>query len=228
MSLRVLIIDDDPDIQDLLYAALDEEQYILDAASDGTSGLNLATENEYDAIVLDVNMPGMDGFALCKELREHARISTPVLMLTARSGIEDRIAGLDFGADDYLAKPFAVEELEARIRAMTRRGRPVLGNKLKVADLELDLETKTASRGTKQIALAPIHIKILTMLMRESPNLVSRSKLEAEIWGDEPPDSDALRAHIYALRTAIDKPFDNKLLHTVPKLGYRLALNPEE
>ena len=228
MSLRVLIIDDDPDIQDLLYAALDEEQYILDAASDGTSGLNLATENEYDAIVLDVNMPGMDGFTLCKELREHARISTPILMLTARSGIEDRIAGLDFGADDYLAKPFAVEELEARIRAMTRRGRPVLGNKLKVADLELDLETKTASRSTKQIALAPIHIKILTMLMRESPNLVSRNKLEAEIWGDEPPDSDALRAHIYALRTAIDKPFEDKLLHTVPKLGYRLAINPEE
>lgn len=223
MSLRILIIDDDPDIQDLLFAALDEEQYILDAASDGSSGLNLATENEYDAIVLDINMPGMDGFELCRQLREHAHITTPVLMLTTRSTIEDRITGLDFGADDYLSKPFAVEELEARLRAMTRRGRPVLGNKIVVGDLELDLETKSAMREGRGIALAPIHIKILAMLMRESPNLVSRSKLEAEIWGDEPPDSDALRAHIYALRTAIDKPFEKKLLHTVPKLGYRLA-----
>ena len=227
MSLRVLIIDDDPDIQDLLFAALDEETYILDAASDGPSGLALATENEYDAIILDINMPGMNGFELCKELRDNARISTPIMMLTSRAEVEDRIAGLDYGADDYLAKPFAVEELEARLRAMTRRGRPVLGNKMSVGDLELDLESKSASRGGKHIALAPIHIKILAMLMRESPNLVSRAKLEADIWGDEPPDSDALRAHIYALRTAIDKPFENKLLHTVPKLGYRLALQAE-
>ena len=223
MSLRVLIIDDDPDIQDLLFAALDEDQYILDAASDGTSGLNLAMENEYDAILLDINMPGINGFELCKKLREHAHVSTPIMMLTARTEVEDRITGLDYGADDYLAKPFSVEELEARIRAMTRRGRPVMGNKLKVGDLELDMESKSATREGRQIALAPIHIKILAMLMRESPNLVSRSKLETEIWGDEPPDSDALRAHIYALRTAIDKPFENKLLHTIPKLGYRLA-----
>lgn len=224
MSLRILIIDDDPDIQDLLYAALDEEAYILDAASDGTSGLNLATENEYDAIILDINLPGMNGFELCKELREGAHVSTPIMMLTSRGEVEDRIAGLDYGADDYVPKPFSVEELEARLRAMTRRGRPVLGNKMKVADLELDLESKAASRNGKAIALAPIHIKILALLMRDSPNLVSRSKLEAEIWGDEPPDSDALRAHIYALRTAIDKPFDKKLLHTVPKLGYRLSV----
>jgi DNA-binding response OmpR family regulator len=223
MALRVLIVDDDSDIQDLLFAALDDDHYILDAAGDGTSGLNLAIKNEYDAIVLDVNMPGMDGFELCRQLREKAHVSTPILMLTARGGIEDRIAGLDQGADDYLAKPFAVEELEARLRAMTRRGRPVLGNKLTVANLELDLESKSASRDGHQIALAPIHIKILAMLMRESPNLVSRAKLEAEIWGDEPPDSDALRAHIYALRTAIDKPFELKLLQTVPKLGYKLC-----
>ncbi len=223
MSLRVLIIDDDPDIQDLLYAALDEDAYILDAAIDGPSGLNLATENEYDAIILDINLPGMNGFELCKELREGAHVSTPIMMLTSRSEIEDRITGLDFGADDYVPKPFAVEELEARLRAMTRRGRPVLGNSIKVGDLELDLESKSARRSGKAIALAPIHIKILALLMRESPNLVSRAKLEAEIWGDEPPDSDALRAHIYALRTAIDKPFELKLLHTVPKLGYRLS-----
>lgn len=223
MAQRVLIIDDDPDIQDLLFAALDEEHYILDAASDGPSGLNLATANEYDAIILDINLPGMDGFALCAALRDRAHIATPILMLTSRSGIEDRITGLDRGADDYLPKPFAVEELLARLRAMTRRGRPVLGNRLRVADLELDLETKTATREGKTIALAPIHIKILAMLMRDAPNLVSRAKLEADIWGDEPPDSDALRAHIYALRSAIDKPFGAKLLQTVPKLGYRLV-----
>ena len=223
MAQRILIIDDDPDIHDLLYATLDEEQYILDAANDGPSGLNLATANEYDAIILDINLPGMDGFSVCAALRDRARISTPVLMLTSRSEIEDRITGLDRGADDYLPKPFAVEELQARLRAMTRRGRPVLGNRLCVADLELDLETKTASRDGREIPLAPIHIKILAMLMREAPNLVSRGKLEAEIWGDEPPDSDALRAHIYALRSAIDKPFGKKLLQTVPKLGYRLV-----
>lgn len=224
MSLRVLIIDDDPDIQDLLFAALDESVYILDAASDGGSGLTLATENEYDAIILDINLPGMNGFELCKELREGAHVSTPIMMLTSRGDVEDRITGLDYGADDYVPKPFAVEELEARLRAMTRRGRPVLGNKMQVADLELNLESKSASRSGKAIALAPIHIKILALLMRESPNLVSRAKLEAEIWGDEPPDSDALRAHIYALRSAIDKPFEQKLLQTVPKLGYRLSM----
>lgn len=222
-NARILIVDDDEDIQDLLFAALDDDGFIVDIAGDGKSGLNLIQENEYDLVVLDINLPGLNGYALCRELRNHLHVAVPILMLTLRASVDERVEGLDAGADDYLTKPFEVTELLARIRALLRRGRPTVGNVLKVGDLELDLESKSAQRQGKPIHLSPIHIKLLATLMRDSPNLVSRDTLATQIWGDDPPDSDALRAHIHTLRAAIDKPFATPLLKTVPKLGYRLG-----
>lgn len=222
-NARVLIVDDDVDIQDLLFAALDDEGFIVDVAGDGKSGLQLIQDNEYDIVVLDINLPGLNGFALCRELRDHLHVSVPILMLTLRASVDERVEGLDAGADDYLTKPFEVPELLARMRALLRRGRPAAGNVLKVADLELDLEAKQARRAGRSIHLSPIHLKLLATLMRDSPNLVSRDTLATQIWGDEPPDSDALRAHIHTLRAAIDKPFPQQLLKTIPKLGYRLG-----
>lgn len=222
-NARVLIVDDDVDIQDLLFAALDDEGFIVDVAGDGKSGLQLIQDNEYDIVVLDINLPGLNGFALCRELRNHLHVSVPILMLTLRASVDERVEGLDAGADDYLTKPFEVPELLARMRALLRRGRPAAGNILRVADLELDLESKQARRAGRDIHLSPIHLKLLATLMRDSPNLVSRDTLATQIWGDEPPDSDALRAHIHTLRAAIDKPFPQQLLKTIPKLGYRLG-----
>ncbi len=222
-NARVLIVDDDEDIQDLLFAALDDEGFIVDVAGDGKSGLQLIQDNEYDLVVLDINLPGLNGYALCRELRNHLHVSVPILMLTLRASVDERVEGLDAGADDYLTKPFEVSELLARMRALLRRGRPTAGNVLKVGDLELDMESKRAKRAGKEIHLSPIHIKLLATLMRDAPNLVSRDTLATQIWGDEPPDSDALRAHIHTLRAAIDKPFEVQLLKTVPKLGYRLG-----
>ena len=172
---RILIIDDDEDIQDLLFAALDDEGFIVDVAGDGSRGLQLIQSNEYDLVVLDINLPGLNGYALCRELRDHLHVSVPILMLTLRSSVDERVEGLNAGADDYVCKPFEISELIARIRALLRRGRPVVGHILRVDDLELDLERKQATRGGQPVHLSPIHLKLLATLMRDSPNLVSLS-----------------------------------------------------
>ena len=134
-----------------------------------------------------------------------------------------KIEGFAAGADDYLAKPFSILELDARVKALVRRSAAPASKRLQIADLSLDLGTLEVTRADQRIELAPIHIRILTLLMQRSPDVVSRSALESVVWGDDPPDSDALRVHIYTLRNAIDRPFDKPLLHTVPKMGYRLA-----
>jgi DNA-binding response OmpR family regulator len=171
-----------------------------------------------------VMLAGMDGITLCRKLREEARRDTPLLMLTARDTIDDKLAGLDAGADDYLVKPFEIRELEARIRTLLRRHRGSLtAGTLRVADLVLDTGTMMVTRAGTPIKLMPIGIKLLTILMRASPRIVSRQRLEHEVWGDVLPDSDTLRSHLYALRRGIDKPFARSLLHTLPGLGYRLA-----
>ena len=145
-------------------------------------------------------------------------------MLTARDTLEDKLVGLDAGADDYLVKPFEIRELEARIRTLLRRQRgAVVAETLRIADLELDLATMQVKRGGQPIRLMPIGLRLLTVLMRASPRVVSRQQLEREVWGDVLPDSDTLRSHLYALRKAIDKPFARPLLHTIPGVGYRLA-----
>jgi DNA-binding response OmpR family regulator len=220
----VLLIEDHQDIADMVGAYLESRGYSVDYAADGVTGLHLAVVNDYDAIVLDLMLPGMDGLAVCRKLREEARRATPLLMLTARDTQRDKIAGLDAGADDYLVKPFDIHELEARLRALLRRHRgQVAAELLQVADLSLDTGTLRVQRAGQPLTLTPTDLKLLTVLMRASPRVVSRQEIEREVWGDLLPDSDTLRSHLYTLRKVIDRPFDRPLLHTVQGVGYRLA-----
>ena len=219
----VLLIEDHKDIAEMVHAWLEKRGYVLDYAADGVTGLHLAVTNHYDVIVLDLILPGMDGLDLCAKLREEARRDTPILMLTARDTLHDKIAGLDAGADDYLVKPFEIQELEARIRAIIRRRRgQVSPERLSAGDLVLDTGTLRVSRGGRELNVTPIGLKILTELLKASPRVVSRHELERRIWGDILPSSDVLRSHLYNLRKTIDRPFGTPLLETVQGAGYRI------
>lgn len=220
----VLLVEDNRGISEMVGEFLERRGYSVDYAADGVTGLHLAVSNSYDVVVLDLMLPGMDGLDVCRKLRQEAKKSTPVLMLTARDTLEDKVTGLDAGADDYLVKPFEVKELEARVRALIRRDRRQVSQEvLRVGDLVLDTATLRLTRAGKDMQVSPIGLKLLTILMRESPRVVSRRDIEREVWGDMLPDSDTLRSHLYNLRKVIDKPFQKTLLHTIHSAGYRLA-----
>jgi DNA-binding response OmpR family regulator len=220
----LLLIEDNHDIAEMVTAYLERRGYNIDYAADGLTGLHLAVTNSYDAIILDLMLPGLDGLKLCQKVRTEARCDVPILMLTARDTLGDKVHGLDAGADDYVIKPFAIQELEARVRALIRRRRGhVAPEILRVADLSVDVATLKVERSGKNVNLTPIGLKILTVLMRASPRVLSRRELERQVWGDIMPDSDTLRSHLYNLRKAIDKPFATPLLHTLPGKGYQLA-----
>ncbi len=221
---RILLVEDDDQVATTIGAMLESSGYRVDRAGEGLRGLHLAIVGDYDAIVLDVLLPGLDGMELCRKLRKDARKATPVLMLSVRGSTDDKIDGLWIGADDYLAKPFAAKELLARLSALIRRDRrPVSTEVLVVNDLKLETRTLRATRAGCELALSPICLKLLTILMRESPHVVKRADLEREVWGAELPGSDTLRSHLYNLRQVIDKPFDPPLLHTIHAAGYRIA-----
>lgn len=220
----VLLVEDNRGISEMVGEFLERRGYSVDYAADGVTGLHLAVSNSYDVVVLDLMLPGMDGLEVCRKLRQEAKKATPVLMLTARDTLEDKVTGLDAGADDYLVKPFEVKELEARIRALIRRDRRQVSQEvLRVGDLVLDTATLRLTRAGKDLQVSPIGLRLLTILMRESPRVVSRRDIEREVWGDMLPDSDTLRSHLYNLRKVIDKPFQRTLLHTIHSAGYRLA-----
>ncbi|MDQ4216309.1 response regulator transcription factor [Pseudomonas aeruginosa] len=224
--MRILVVEDNRDILANLADYLSLKGYTVDCAQDGLSGLHLAATEHYDLIVLDVMLPGIDGYALCRRLREDARRDTPVIMLTARDQLDDRLQGFRSGADDYLVKPFALSELSARIEAVLRRAQGGGRRELSVADLSYDLDTLEVKRAGKSLKLNPIGLKLLAVLMQKSPHVVRRDALEEAVWGDDCPDSDSLRSHVHQLRQVIDKPFTVALLHTVPGVGYRLAEEP--
>lgn len=220
----ILLVDDHRDIAGAIIDFLEHRGFVVDYAADGVTGLHLAVTNRYDVIVLDIMLPGLDGLAVCRKLREEARNDTPLLMLTARDTLDDKITGLGAGADDYLVKPFEVRELEARITTLLRRHRRAVALEVyTVGDLTLDTATLRVTRGGQSLTLTPIGLKLLTVLMRASPRVVTRQQLEREVWGDVLPDSDTLRSHLYTLRKIVDKPFGRPLLHTIPGAGYRLA-----
>ncbi len=222
--MRLLIIEDNRDIAANLTDFLSAHAHVVDVAGDGVSGLHLAITHDYDAIVLDLMLPGMDGLTLCRKLRGEAGKSTPVLMLTARDALDDKILGLEAGADDYLIKPYALREVEARLKTIARRAQAQgQTQKLRVADLTFDTATYRVTRGERQIALPPIPLKLLEILLRASPRVVPRQEMEAAVWGDHPPDSDALKAHLHVLRGAIDKANEMPLLRTVRGIGYQVA-----
>lgn len=220
----ILLVEDNHNIAEMVAEYLEAKGYGIDFAADGVTALHLAVTNSYDAILLDLMLPGMDGLEVCRKLREDGRSATPILMLTARDTLDDKVDGLDAGADDYLVKPFEVRELEARLHALIRRQRgQVSAEILEVGDLTLDTATLRIQRAGHELQVSPIGLKLLTILMRESPRVVSRRDIEREVWGNFLPDSDTLRSHLYNLRKVIDKPFDKPLLHTIHSAGYRLA-----
>lgn len=220
----ILLVEDNRGISEMVGEFLERRGYSVDYAADGPTGLHLAVSNSYDVVVLDLMLPGIDGFEVCRRLRNESKKSTPVLMLTARDTLEDKLLGLDAGADDYLVKPFEVRELEARVRALIRRDRrQVSAEVLTVGDMVLDTATLRLTRGGQELLVSPIGLKLLTILMRESPRVVSRRDIEREVWGDLLPDSDTLRSHLYNLRKIIDKPFQKSLLHTIHSAGYRVV-----
>lgn len=221
--MRILIIEDDKGITSILQDFFSDKGHVVSVAEDGITGLHLAVVNDYDAIVLDLMLPGLDGVDLCRKLRNDARKTTPVLMLTARDTLPEKLAGFNSGADDYVVKPFALQEIEARLQALTRRGATPGTSVVQVADLVYDSLTRRVRRGGVDIHLAPVEIKILSLLMRESHRVVARGEIEAEVWGNSLPETDSLRAHMHTLRSAIDRPFGVPLLHTIHGIGYRLV-----
>jgi len=221
--MNILLIEDNRDLATNLFDYFEARGHAMDMASDGISGLHFAATNPYDVIILDVMLPGMDGLTLCKRLREAGQ-QTPVLMLTACDSLDDKIAGLEAGADDYVVKPFALREVDARLSALVRRS--IVrdsGSKLQVGDLSFDTVTFKVVRGERSIDLPPVPLKLLEILMRNSPRVLPREEIERSIWGDSPPDSDALRAHLYILRNAIDKKSDKPLLKTLRGIGYQIS-----
>jgi DNA-binding response OmpR family regulator len=222
-NYRILIIEDNIDISENIADYLESKGHILDFAFDGISGLHLALTEEYDVIILDLMLPGMDGIELCQKLRKTNVKPIPILMLTARDTLKDKLEGFEAGADDYMVKPFALEELEARLKALVRRFNEKPVATLSVADLELNLNTMTLHLAGLPIELNRTCMKILKILMQASPNLVTRKDLEFALWGDMLPGSDVLRSYIYLIRRKIDTPFRSELLHTIHGTGYKLA-----
>lgn len=221
--MHVLIVEDNPDIIANLYGFLEPLGYTLDVARTGTAGISCALSARHDVIVLDLSLPGLDGLDVCRKLRKEYRLATPILMLTARDTVQDKLAGFDVGADDYLVKPYSLPELDARLKALVRRSRQeTVEYVLTFDELRIDTSTGQVSRAGQPLTLTPTGYKILTALMRNAPKLMTRESLEREVWGDNPPDSDALRTHIHALRQAMDKPFSKPLLVTIAGSGYRL------
>lgn len=220
----VLIVEDHQDLAANVGDFLEEGGMTVDFAADGLTALKLCSQNHYDAVVLDVMMPGIDGFEVCERIRGELQLDMPIVMLTARDTLNDKLSGFEYGADDYLIKPFEMKELEARLTSHIRRHRGEMDTKsLQIADMIFDPKTMRVTRAGENVRLSPIMLQILKILMRESPKLVTREKLETEIWGEDTPDSDTLRSHLYNLRKLIDKPFQQNLLHTIPGVGYKLC-----
>jgi two-component system OmpR family response regulator len=222
--VRVLVVEDETRMAALLKRGLEEEGYAVDLAADGTEGLFLAVENEYDIVLLDAMLPGMSGYEVCRQMRERRRWS-PVLMLTARDGIADRVAGLDAGADDYLTKPFAFAELTARLRALLRRGSSERAPILEVGDLTLDPAAHAVHRAGQSVELTAKEFALLELLMRHAGEVLSRTRILEHVWDFAyDPSSNVVDQYIAYLRRKIDKPFAREDVETVRGAGYRLRV----
>ncbi|MEM5457939.1 MULTISPECIES: heavy metal response regulator transcription factor [Paraburkholderia] len=221
--MRILVIEDELKTAAYLKKGLEESGYAVDVANDGPQGLILAQEEEYDVIVLDVMLPGMDGWTIVKTLR--ATRTTPVLFLTARDDVDDRVRGLELGADDYLVKPFAFVELLARVRTLARRGPPRESELIKVGDLEMDVNRRRVKRGGMRIDLTPREFSLLQLLARRQGEVLSRTQIASYVWDmNFDSDTNVVEVAIRRLRTKIDDNFPVKLIHTVRGVGYVLEL----
>lgn len=222
--LSVLVVEDHPTIARQLVDFLEGLGWQLDHAGSGALAVRLATEHRYDVVLLDLNLPDMDGLQVCREIKAHAPSNVPVLMLTARDAFEDKAQGFREGADDYLAKPFDLREVALRCEALARRGTLHQQQEMRVGPLTLLVREKRALYDGRPLVLTQAGFSILQLLCREHPHPVSRSALVQHLWGANPPDSDALKSHIYTLRKTLEGASGRRLLATILQLGYRLDL----
>ncbi len=220
--MRILVVEDEKKIVNLIKRGLREQGYAVDVVHTGQDGLFQAQEIPYDLLVLDIMLPGKDGLMVCRELRKK-NINTPILFLTARDEVDDKIQGLNFGADDYLTKPFAFGEFLARVRALLRRGKEKKTNQLKVADLELDQLTRKVTRAGKEIELTATEYALLEYLMLNANQVVTRTMISEHVWNDDFDSfSNVINVYVNYLRKKIDENFEHKLIHSVRGTGYRL------
>lgn len=221
----ILMAEDHFELAATVCEFLEVHGYVVDHARNLDAARTFLKSQHYHLLLLDINLPDGSGYDLCNWLRTEQGVDIPVLMLTARDTLDDKLKGFTAGTDDYLVKPFDFNELVMRIRALIKRAAgEVTHHKIQIPDLILDSATQTVVRAGNNIELPPIQFKLLKILMRQSPKVVTKQELMMELWGDEEPESDALRSHIYNLRKMVDKPFDPKLLHTVAGVGLKIAL----
>ena len=219
--MRVLIVEDEPKTGDYLAQGLGENGFAADIARNGVDGLHLATTGDYDVIVLDVMLPGMDGFQFLQALRKNR--DTPVIFLTARDKVEDKVRGLELGADDYLVKPFAFSELLARVRALLKRGKTREPDNLIIADLDLDTVRRRVSRAGRRIDLTAKEFMLLALLLRRHGEVLSRTVIAEQVWDiNFDSDTNVVEVAVRRLRAKVDDPFEHKLIHTVRGVGYVL------
>ncbi len=225
--MRLLVVEDELKLADYLHKGLSENGYVVDVARNGIEGRNLATDGDYQLVLLDIMLPGVDGFGVLKAIRERSR-QLPVLMLTARDKVEDRVRGLQEGADDYLVKPFAFSELLARVGALLRRGgsaNTATATLLQLADLEVDLLSRKATRAAQRLDLTAKEFTLLTLLLRRRGQVLARTTLAEQVWDmNLDSDTNVVEVAIRRLRAKMDDPFDSKLLHTVRGMGYVLEV----
>jgi len=223
-SMRILVVEDERKVASFLARALRESAYAVDVAVRGEQALELVQGNAYDAILLDVRLPDLSGIEVCRRLRQWG-VEAPILMLTARSMVEQKVEGLDAGADDYLSKPFALAELQARLRALTRRGLGKGGGTLRYADLELDRHRRRARRGAEAVPLTLKEFALLELLLLRAPEPVTRSEIIEHVWASQfDSETNLVEVYINRLRQKIDQERAVKLIHTVRGVGYRLGL----
>jgi DNA-binding response OmpR family regulator len=226
--MRILVVEDERKVASFIKHGLEEERYIVETAADGVSGLEIAMNNPFDAIVLDVMLPGMDGFTILKELR-NVGIVTPVVMLTARGGLEDKVTGLDLGADDYIPKPFHFEELAARLRSILRRSSPDKSTKLRCGDLILDTVSHLAYRFGDEIELTTKEYALLEYLIKNKNKILSRSNITQHVWKHNfDPESNIIDVYVKRLRAKIDRDDSRPLIQSIRGVGYRMRETPAQ
>lgn len=223
-SFSILLVEDTLSIARQVTDFLEGHGWQVDHARTGGHAVALAQDNLYHLVLLDLNLPDMDGVDVCARIKESSEINVPVMMVTARDSFEDKATGFGMGADDYVTKPFDLRELALRCQALARRNALNQSKVLELGELRINLAQKAAWRQDQPLALTAIGFKILALLAQAHPNPVSRSVLMHRIWGDAPPDSDALKSHIYSLRHALDKPFESGILKTITNVGYKLDI----
>lgn len=227
-ALNVLLVEDQSTIARNIADYMEAKGHVFDFATQGQQAVDLALENYFDLIILDLNLPVMDGLEVCRQLRQKSARHIPILMLTARDSIEDKVTGFETGADDYLTKPFSLQELEVRCLALSRRHLLDTNDVVTIGPIAIDRKRNSASREGKQLELHAMGFRILSILAEAFPMVVSRSELSKKLWGDDPTESDSLRSHIYQLRNVLDKPFDSPLLKTVHGVGFTLDIKDEK